>query len=123
MGGQYKSLSADGGQTWSEPVPTPLKGTAAPVSATRIPSTGDLLAIWNNNPGAKTRNPLTAAVSKDEGETWQNLRNLEDAAGDAWAYPAITWVGDQALITYFNYKGGLSLKLRGLPTSWFYTGP
>ena len=120
LGGQYKSISTDGGQTWSEPVPTPLRGTAAPVSISRIPATGDLLAIWNHNPGAKTRNPLTAAVSKDEGETWQHFRNLEDAPGDAWAYPAVTWVGDRALVTYFNYKGGLSLKLRSLPASWFY---
>ena len=120
MGGQYKSISTDGGRTWSVPLPTPLRGTAAPVSISRIPATGDLLAIWNNNLGAKTRNPLTAAVSKDEGETWHDLRNLEDSPGDAWAYPAVTWVGDHALVTYFNYKGGLSLKLRGLPTSWFY---
>lgn len=122
IGGQYKSLSADGGQTWSAPVATPLRGTAAPVSISRIPATGDLLAVWNNNPGAKTRNPLTSAVSKDEGETWQNFRNLEDAPGDAWAYPAVTWIEDRALLTYFNYKGGLSLKLRGLPRTWFYEG-
>jgi len=120
LGGQYKSISTDGGQTWSAPVPTALKGTAAPVSISRIPSTGDLLAIWNHNPGANSRNPLTAAVSKDEGETWQHFRNIEDAPGDAWAYPAVTWVGDRALVTYFNYKGGLSLKLRSLPASWFY---
>jgi len=95
-------------------------GTAAPVSTSRIPRTGDLLAIWNHNPGAKTRNPLTAAVSKDEGQTWQHFNNIEDAPDDAWAYPAITWVADRALITYFNYKGGLSLKLKGLPVGWFY---
>jgi Neuraminidase (sialidase) len=120
LGGQYKSLSEDGGETWSEPVPTPLVGTAAPVSLSRIPTTGDLLAIWNHNPGANQRNPLTAAVSKDEGETWERFKNLEDAPDDAWAYPAVTWVDNRALITYFNYKGGLSLKLRSLPAAWFY---
>jgi len=119
LGGQFKSLSADGGETWSTPVPTPLAGTAAPVAISRIPGTGDLLAIWNHNPGAQKRNPLTTAISKDEGETWTHLRNLEDAPDDQWAYPAVTWVGDQALITYFNYKGGLSLKLRSLPSTWF----
>ncbi|MCX6910502.1 MAG: sialidase family protein [Verrucomicrobia bacterium] len=123
LGCQYKSLSKDGGQTWTEPVPTPLAGTAAPVAITRIPTSGDLLAIWNHNPGAKKRNPLTAAISKDEGETWTSFRNVEDApTDDAWAYPAVTWVGDRALITYFNYKGGLSLKLRSLPATWFYQG-
>jgi len=120
MGGQYKSLSKDGGNTWTEPVPTPLVGTAAPVSISRVPTTGDLLAIWNRNPGAKKRNPLTAAISKDEGETWTHLRNIEDDPDDAWAYPAVTWVQDRALVTYFNYKGGLSLKLKILPAGWFY---
>ncbi len=118
LGGQYKSISTDGGETWSTPVPTALVGTAAPVSIGRMP-TGSLLAIWNHNPGADSRNPLTAAVSDDEGETWGHFRNLEDEAGDAWAYPAVTWVGDEALITYFNYRGGLSLLLRRVALGWF----
>jgi sialidase-1 len=121
LGGQYKSLSGDGGETWSEPVPTALVGTAAPVSISRVPTTGDLLAIWNHNPGAASRHPLTAAVSSDEGETWTHFRNVEETpADDAWAYPAVTWVKDVALVTYFNYKGGISLKLKGLPANWFY---
>ena len=118
-GGQYKSLSRDGGLTWTSPEPTQLTGTAAPVSISRMPATGELLAIWNHNPGVGKRNPLTAAISKDEGETWEQFRNLEDAPDDAWAYPAVTWVKDRAIITYFNYKGGLSLQLRILPASWF----
>jgi len=120
LGGQYKSISTDGGETWSVPVATPLVGTAAPVSISRVSSTGDLLAIWNHNPGAKDRNPLTAAVSKDEGETWQAFRNIEEGPGDAWAYPAVTWVGDNAFLTYFNYTGGLSLFLKIIPADWFY---
>lgn len=125
IGGQYKSISSDGGETWSKPVATPLKGTAAPVSISRIPTTGDLLAIWNNNlgkdlPGNVGRTPLTAAVSKDEGKTWQHLRNLEEGSHDAWAYPAVTWVGNDALITYFTYTGGHSLVFRIVPAGWFY---
>jgi len=120
LGGQYRSISTDGGETWSDPVPTALTGTAAPVAVTRIPSTGDILAVWNHNPGAKGRNPLTAAVSKDEGETWKGFRNIEQKPDDAWAYPAITWVDDRALLTYFNYRGGLSLQLKVLPADWFY---
>lgn len=120
LGGQYKSVSKDGGETWPAPAPTALEGTAAPVSLSRVPSTGDILAIWNHNPGAKSRNPLTAALSKDEGETWQDFRNIEDGSGDAWAYPAVTWIDNDALVTYFNYTGGLSLQLRIMPEAWFY---
>jgi sialidase-1 len=126
LGCQYRSLSADGGETWSDAEPTPLLGTAAPVSISRIPGAGDLLAIWNHNPGTHAanntnRNPLTAAVSADEGQTWTRFRDLEDAPDDAWAYPAVTWVDGRALITYFTYAGGHSLKLKSVPSDWFYT--
>jgi len=120
MGGQYQSFSSDGGEHWTEPTLSDLKGTAAPVSLSRVPSTGDLLAVWNHNPGAGHRTPLTAALSKDEGTTWGSFRNIEEAPGDAWAYPAVTWVKDEALLTYFNYTGGLSLQLKIFPEAWFY---
>lgn len=121
IGGQFRSISTDGGETWSKPELSQLTGTASPVSLSRIPGTGDILAIWNNDLGKPTsRNPLTAAVSRDEGETWGNIRNLEDRTDDRWAYPAVTWVGDRALITYFNYTGGLALQLKSLPAAWFY---
>lgn len=123
MGGQFKSLSSDGGETWTEPILTPLVGTQAPVAITRVPTTGDLLAVWNNNPGVADgwrRNPLTSAISRDEGETWELLRNVEDAPDDAWAYPAVTWWKDEALLTYFSYTGGHSLHLKILPAAWFY---
>ena len=119
LGGQYKTLSSDGGETWSTPVPTALEGTAAPVSLSRVPGSGEILAVWNHNPGAGARNPFTAAISKDEGETWVNFKNIQDTPGDAWAYPAVTWVDNRALLTYFNYKGGLSLCLESIPAQWF----
>jgi predicted neuraminidase len=120
LGGQYKSLSSDGGETWSEPVATPLTGTAAPVSISRVPATGDLLAVWNNNLEIGARRPLTAAISTDEGETWTRLKNVEEGDDDQWAYPAVTWIDGHAYLTYFNYAGGHSLNLKIIPSSWFY---
>ncbi len=121
LGGQYQTLSEDGGETWSEAVPSALRGTAAPISIERIPTTGDLLAIWNSDEGsARARNPLTAAISRDEGKTWVHFRDIENATDDAFAYPSVTFVGGMALVTYFNYRGGLSLLLQGIPVAWFY---
>jgi predicted neuraminidase len=121
LGGQFASTSRDGGETWSKPEPTMLTGSTSPVAISRVPKTGHLLAVWNNDAGRQlSRNPLTAAISRDEGRTWERLRNLEDDPADRFAYPAITWVGGRALITYFNYSGGLSLHLASLPISWFY---
>ena len=48
---------------------------------------------------------------------------IEDNPNDAWAYPAVSWVQDQALLTYFNYTGGHALQLRRLPAAWFYEKP
>ena len=119
LGGQYQSFSSDGGETWTAPDPSSLKGSAAPVSLSRIPGSGEILAIWNHNPGRDLRNPFTAAISKDEGATWENFKNIEENDTGAWAYPAVTWVGDNALLTYFSYGSGLSLELKILPSAWF----
>lgn len=121
LGGQYQTISADGGATWSEPMLSPLRGTAAPISIERIPTTGDLLAIWNNDLGSlRARNPLTAAISRDDGRTWEHCRNVASAPDDAFAYPSVTFAGDTALLTYFNYKDGISLFLKRIPVAWFY---
>lgn len=121
LGGQYQSFSDDGGETWTTPSPSALVGSAAPVCLTRIPTTGDLLAVWNHNPGTDRRNPLTSAISRDEGKTWEHYRDIEANPDGAWAYPAITWVDGDALLTYFSYQaGGLPLELKILPAAWFY---
>lgn len=121
LGSQFRSISRDGGESWSTPEPTALVCSPSPVALSRVPGTGDLLAIWNHDVNSEVkRTPLTAAISRDEGETWTQFRNLEERPGDRWAYPAVTWVGNRALITYFNYTGGLSLQLQSVPASWFY---
>jgi len=132
LGYIYMSYSRDKGETWSEPKPMPLVAPAAPASMARIPSTGALLLIWLNNPkGAKAgwqaRTPLTAAISRDEGETWTNMRNIEDDPRASFGYCSITFVGDRVLLSYYVWRDenkknfeGTSLKLRSLPIDWFY---
>ena len=34
----------------------------------------------------------------------------------------MTWVNQEALLTYFNYQGGHSLQLKILPATWFSAG-
>ena len=62
-----------GAETVSEPWDTGVQCPAAPCIVKRIPSTGDLLLIWNNakpdRPGSGgPRMPLTTAISRDDGE-------------------------------------------------------
>jgi sialidase-1 len=127
----YVSYSGDHGVTWSEPKPMGVGAPVAPSTITRIPSTGDLLLIWNDcfrdDPdGEGARVPLTAAISRDEGETWEHKRDLETDPAMWYAYTSVTFVDDRALLTYWVDERGsdprlMHLKLRSVPVDWFYT--
>ncbi len=82
LGRLYQSLSEDGGVSWSTPAPTDLASSYSPCTLIRIPSTGDLLLIWNQTSEEEikaglVRHRLTCAVSQNEGRTWGFRRNLE----------------------------------------------
>lgn len=105
-GFQYYSYSRDQGVTWSPVVPSAIASPISPASITKIPSTGDLMLVWNNN-GAKgegyfksKRTPLTLAISKDDGLTWQHLTNVEDNPEGTFCYTAIHFVKDHVLLGY-----------------------
>ena len=122
------AYSDDRADTWSEPAHWTVKAPESPATLRRIPSTGDLLLIWNNNyqPGAGhggLRTPLTAAVSSDEGRTWTNVRNLESRAGQTYSYTSLFFVGPRAVISYYvsdQKTGRVSSRFRSLPVAWFY---
>ena len=125
------SYSTDGGETWSKPERLgELKAPESPAKIGRIPATGDLLLIWNNNyePGAGhcgTRNPLTAAVSSDEGRTWKHVRNLESNSEKSYAYTSLAFVRGRAILSYWDANAGttvLSSRCRSLPVRWFCQG-
>jgi sialidase-1 len=121
--------SSDGGETWDAPVALDVKAPEAPATLRRIPSTGDLLLIWNNTYTADAghggkRTPLTAAISSDEGKTWRNVRNLETDKSKTFAYTSATFVRDRVVLSYWESGpagGQLSTRFRSLPVSWFYT--
>ncbi len=131
LGRIYKSYSFDNGLTWSRPKPMDLVSPGSPATVKRIPSTGDLLIVWNNNyepdtVGAGARTPLTVAISKDEGETWENFKNLESSARYRYAYTSITFVEKKVLFTYYVQEEvewtalPWSLKLKIVDIDWLY---
>ena len=82
LGRHYVSHSADEGISWTTPKPGTVTASYTPTSLRRIPTTGDLLMIWNQtspDEGASglERHRLTTAISKDEGATWGYFHNLE----------------------------------------------
>jgi sialidase-1 len=83
MGAVFQSESADGGETWSKPQTTGLKAPESMSCLAKIPRTDDLLLIWNDSlydpefDHCGKRTPLTVAISRNQGRTWENFKNLE----------------------------------------------
>jgi sialidase-1 len=122
-----KSYSYDGGETWSKLESLGVRAPEAPSKLRRIPSTGDLVLIFNDTftPGAGhggKRTPLTAAISSDEGLTWKNVGNFESDASKTFSYTSLTFVRDRAVMSYWESGEGrqLSCRFRSIPVGWFY---
>jgi hypothetical protein len=124
---QLVARSEDQGDTW-----TPLarsnivQPTTSPASIERIPATGDLLLVWNNgeDPLAALqpvgRRPFTAAISKDEGVTWEHIRNLGFDPQGWYCYTAVEFVDDYVLLAHCEYPGLNSLQITRVPVRWLY---
>lgn len=104
-GAQYRSLSEDGGVTWSTPEKTNLLSPTSPATVERIPGKEDLLLVWNDHTDVDDtrrgkRTPLRAAISKDDGHTWHVVKTLENLADGWYCYIAMDFVGDHVLLGY-----------------------
>jgi hypothetical protein len=124
-GVQYISYSKDKGETWSTASPGNIKSPRSPASIARIPSTGDLLMVWNNNGENQNRTPLNIAVSRDEGKSWTHIKTLEDDPEGWYCYTAIHFAGKNVLLGYCagNRPKGTSLaitKITMLSLDWIY---
>ncbi|QDU41485.1 Sialidase precursor [Maioricimonas rarisocia] len=102
-GSQYIAHSTDGGETWSELSPSSMQAPVSPASIERIPATGDLLLVWNDHSNIPAelkgkRTPYTIAISRDEGATWQTIRNLQDNPHGWYCYTAVEFVGGNVLL-------------------------
>jgi len=97
-----------------EALPLPMSGA---VTITRLPSTGDLLLIRITGGKDRKRSPLTCMISKDEGETWLNPRNIADDPDGDYGYQSVTFVDDLAIISYHALDG---LHVARIGTDWFY---
>ena len=109
IGYAYISFSSDQGETWSLDVPMPgiLAALAAP-AIKRIPKTGDLLMVWDDHtmvtstthPYYGKRTPYTVGISRDQGKTWEKVKNIEDDVEGWYCYTAIDFVGDHVLLAH-----------------------
>ena len=78
--------SSNGGVQWTKVQATDLAMSNSPAALATIPGTGDLVVVWNQMSaeeirGGYWRQRLSLAISKDNGDTWENFKTLELPAG------------------------------------------
>ena len=100
---QQLSFSSDRGVTWSHIAKSNIASPLSPATIEKIPETDDWLLIWNNNDGSipelnGKRTPLTAAISKDEGKTWENIKNIHDDPDGWYCYMAVRFVDKEHVL-------------------------
>jgi len=129
-GAQLFSYSEDRGETWSKPKVSALTSPVSPATIERIPTTGHLLAAWNNHENISDelkgkRTPFAVAISKDEGETWTHVMTLEDDPNGWYCYTAMEFVEGTVLLGHCagdRRKGGLNLtQITRFPIELLYS--
>lgn len=126
-GFQQLSYSSDKELTWSHIEPSDIHSPVSPASMARIPSTGDLLLVWNNNKVKEAawhggvRTPLTVAISKDEGKTWLHIKNIESDPKGWYCYAAIHFTQKEVLLGYCAGTTQLAqVNITRLNQKWLY---
>lgn len=80
--GIHESVSTDGGVTWPELRPSPIRHLSSRFFITRLAS-GNLLLVKHGQIDVQTtkREQLMAFLSKDDGQTWEGGLLLDERAG------------------------------------------
>lgn len=132
LGCQYRSWSSDRGETWTLAEPTDITSPISPASVARVPSTNDLLMIWNDHRSIDEsrrgkRTPMSAAISRDEGLTWSPSKTLFEDPRGWYCYTAIEFVENALLLghcagtrTEVKFTGLDTTQITRLDVSWLY---
>jgi len=96
-----RSDSKDFGKTWSPVYKTNLPNPNSGIDVTKLDNGTLVLAYNPDNKNWGERNPMSLAVSNDNGETWPMTMDIETGkAGDEFSYPSIIHFGDSVAVTY-----------------------
>nr|MDO8113016.1 sialidase family protein [Candidatus Sigynarchaeota archaeon] len=124
MGVMYQSESKDGGETWTPAKPYMLPNPGGGFHMMRLQS-GNIAIIYNHAPVKAAnhgfeRNPLSVAISEDDGKSWKWRRNIiESREGKEEArigqYPTMTQGPDGRIHATWSY--GHHVMVNGQDTS------
>jgi sialidase-1 len=104
LGSVFKSESMDQGLSWSLPQTTGLISPESQPQLKRIPTTGDLVLVWNHGvyepgfTGWGRRSPLTVAVSVDDGRSWTKFKNIETDPNFEFTNPCCHFTSQNKII-------------------------
>ncbi len=107
-GAIYRADSEDGALTWSEPYQTGLPNPNSGIDLTRLDDGTLVLAYNPDTTNWGSRNPLSLAISFDNGTTWPKELNIaysdqppaEGQRRPEFSYPAVIHYGDTIAVTY-----------------------
>lgn len=125
----YRSESFDNGETWSEPVPTPLPNNNSSISVVMLNS-GRIAVAYNPTCTPKPspdiaawpglRCPVAVALSEDKGLTWPMIRYMEMGEGymgdenrtnnKQYEYPYLMQGRDGTIHLAYAYKNRIGVK-------------
>jgi len=97
-----RSLSRNGGMTWSVPEVTELPHLGGGLEAISLKN-GNLLIVYNNHTG-RARDRLAVSLSDDEGRTWKWTRQLEDTPNGRFDYPSVIQTPDGKIHVSYSYN-------------------
>jgi sialidase-1 len=135
LGRLHLSESKDQGVSWGPAYPIELISPESCPELTRIPGTTDLLMIWNQSfdPNFRShfgkRSPLSAAISRDHGRTWQHVGSIETDPTRAFSNPGCRFMKDgTAIVNYWTceylpdwrIQDVIDLRVAIIDKSWFY---
>ena len=125
----YRSESTDFGDTWTEPVATPLPNNNSGIGAMKLAS-GRIAITYNHNSAPATygktgawpalRNPVSIALSEDGGLTFPLIRHVERGEGymgdenkfnnRQYEYPTIMQTADGMIHVAYAWRTRAGVK-------------
>lgn len=129
QGSIWETTSDNRGESWNELVDSGIESPQSPLALRRIPSTGDLLLVWNpvadmsatGHQGHRT--PYACSVSKDDGQTWGPEKLLETNLEQTYCYTNVLFHEDMMVLSYYIGQPGRpleALRVARVPVAWLY---